>query len=262
MIWFDTHAHLQDEDFAQDLSEVLLRAEEAEIGRILLPGANLAESAKAVVLAGRYPQLCCAVGVHPHDAVTVDAALLESLRQLARNHPDDVVAIGEIGLDYHYDLSPRDRQQKAFRQQLELAFELGLPLIIHEREAHADCLAILREAATDGLLRPVPGVFHCFSGSPESASILLDMGFYLGFDGPITFKNARKAPDVIRMCPLDRLVLETDSPYLSPEPFRGRRNEPARIPLIGTRMAEIRGEDPAVIAAATYANACRLFSLS
>lgn len=260
MIWFDSHAHLQDEAFGNDWHAVLERAAAAGIGRILLPASDIADSRRAIALARQDSRLCCSVGCHPHAAAAFDQAGISQLQQLiTENRGNPVVAVGETGLDYHYDFSPRPVQQAVFRAQIDLAFDCGLPLIIHEREATADCLHILQEQAAAGRLRPVPGVFHCFSGSPETAAILLAMGFYIGIDGPVTFRNARKTPEVIRMCPTDRLLLETDSPYLTPVPYRGQRNEPAFLPLIAEKVAEILQMSLAEIARITSENACRIF---
>ena len=262
MFWFDSHAHLHDEDFAGDWRAVLDRAAEQQVGRILLPGADLADSVRAIDLARQDARFCCSVGCHPHAASGFGTDGVTVLRQMIREHRGNpVVAIGEAGLDYHYDLSPRPIQQEVFRAQIELAQECDLPLIVHEREATADCLRILQAAAADGCLRGVPGVFHCFSGSPETAEFLLEMGFYIGVDGPLTFKNARKLPEVVRICPPERLLLETDSPYLTPVPHRGQRNEPAFLPLIGERVAEIWQMPLPAVALTTARNACRLFNL-
>ena len=263
--WIDSHAHLHSKPYAQDLAEVLARSHAASIHTVLLPGTDLEDSQAAIDLALRHPGqgLVVSVGVHPHDAKSLTPDGLQQLRELAVRHRGGlVVAIGEIGLDYHYDFSPRDVQRDVFRTQLEMAQELDLPVIVHDREATADCLAVIAEVAAQRPLREIPGVFHCYSGSVETAAILLRKGFYLGFDGPITFKNARKALEVIASCPRDRLVLETDSPYLTPVPHRGQRNSPEYIPLIGAKVAEIWGCDIAEVAALTTANARRLFGLA
>ena len=262
IIWIDSHAHLQDEVFAADLSLVLERAAAQGVDRILLPSSNYDDSLAALGLARQDRRLVCAVGCHPHEAATFDRQSQQDWIDLVLSgRPGPIVAIGEIGLDYHYDFSPRPQQQEVFRRQLDLAFDLDLPVIIHEREAVADCLAILEACHRHGRLRSVPGVFHCYSGSPETAAILQKMGFYLGFDGPITFKNARKALDVLAACRHDRVLLETDSPYLTPVPLRGRRNEPANIPLIGSKVAEIWQMTANEVAIQTTANAIRLFDL-
>ncbi|MDW7655549.1 MAG: TatD family hydrolase [Bacillota bacterium] len=262
-VWFDSHAHLQDKAYAADREMVLNRALSRQVCRILLPSSAYEDACQAVSLTESDDRLICAVGCHPHEADGYDAWSRDTWVMLVESHRQaPIVAIGEIGLDYHYDFSPRETQRRVFRDQLELAGELDLPVIIHEREATADCLKILEQAASDGLLRKLPGVFHCFSGSVETAKIVLSMGFYLGFDGPVTFKNARKPVSVVEQCPPDRLLIETDSPYLTPVPYRGKRNEPAYLPLIGARIAEIQGVTVAETARQTTANACRLFGLS
>lgn len=260
MAYFDTHAHIQDERYEKDLSLVLHRAREAGVKQILVPGTDIVDSQQALKIARDHEGIYCAIGIHPHEAKTYDSDTISKLRTLAEYK--EVVAIGEIGLDYHYDFSPRDVQKQVFRSQIELAHELDLPMIIHEREATADGLAMLERAVSDGILRDMPGVFHCFSGSWETARVLLDMGFYLGFDGPITYKNAKKAIDVIARCPRERLLIETDSPYLTPEPFRGRRNEPARVTLVAKKVAAIWNLKPDEAGDITTNNGCRLFSLS
>jgi TatD DNase family protein len=268
MLWIDTHAHLQDEEFEPDRQAVLERAATAGVGRILLPASNLEDSRQVVKLALTDSRFICSIGCHPHDARHFSPDTLDEFRELMNSHGrmtqsghgGPIVAVGEIGLDYHYDFSPRLVQQAVFRSQLELAWECRLPVIIHERESTADCLEILSDAYERGQLLPAPGVFHCFSGSPETAAIILKMGFYIGIDGPVTFKNARKLPDVIRQCPHDRLLLETDSPYLAPVPHRGQRNEPAFLPLIGAQAAEIWQIPVTEVARLTTDNAIRLFN--
>ncbi len=260
--WFDSHAHLQDVAFSSDLAAVLDRAYARQLGHILLPGASFADSQKALQLASQDDRLVCAVGCHPHEAKEFSNQSLDDWHRLIQDDKaGKIVAIGEIGLDYHYDYSPRQLQQDVFYAQLELAHWAGLPVIIHKREATADCLAILKKAAAAGLLLARPGVFHCFSGSVETARLLLDMGFYIGLDGPVTFKNAKRPLAVASMCPLDRLLLETDSPYLTPVPLRGKRNEPANLPLIGAKIAELKEISLADLARQTTKNACRLFGL-
>lgn len=263
MRWFDSHAHLQDEQFTDDLDVVISRAVQAGIKRILLPGSDLASLERAAMLTAARPDIFCfSSGIHPHEAADVDDRVFDRTVLLAEGAVGvKAVAIGEVGLDYHYDFSPRPVQQAVFERYIELAWELKLPLIIHSREATEDTLNILSRMAVRGRLLPVPGVFHCFSGSVQTANILLDMGFYLGFDGPITFKNSRKAAEVIKICPLNRILIETDSPYLSPEPVRGRRNEPANITYIGRRLAELKGITEEEAATATWDNTVRLFDL-
>ena len=259
-VWFDTHAHLQAADYDHDRQQVLQRACEQQVGKILIPASSYADARQAIALASRETALCCAVGCHPHEAESFGRNTLDDWFELVqRERQTPIVAIGEIGLDYHYEFAPRPVQKQVFRWQLELAHELDMPVIVHEREATEDCLKILEVAAADGLLRPLPGVFHCFSGSVETARLVRKLGFCLGFDGPITFKNAKKALAVIADCPHDQLLLETDSPYLTPVPHRGHRNEPGYLPLIGAKVAQLWQMPVLEVAALTTANACRLF---
>jgi TatD DNase family protein len=264
MTWIDTHAHLQDEQFSEDIDQVLTNAIASGVDRIILPGTDLADSRSAVALVRNYPGILrCAAGIHPHQAAQTTQSDLDLLFELIRDHGrKEIVAVGEVGLDYHYDFAPRPVQKALLEQMLDMAYELDLPLVMHDRESTADSLEILRRQAARGRLRSVPGVFHCFSGSVETARILLDMGFYLGFDGPVTFKNARKSHEVIRHCPLDRLLVETDSPYLAPVPFRGKRNEPARVALVGEKIAEIKALELADAAQITTENAISFFGLT
>lgn len=261
---FETHAHLTDERYSEDLSDVLDRAVKSGVSHLIVASADIEESDRAVRLVAETKvegiELYAMVGVHPHSASEYDDTAESILRDhLSNARERRIVALGEIGLDYHYDLSPRDVQREVFRRQLALAFAMDLPIVLHEREATADTLEILRDFSMRGQLRKVPGVCHCFSGSEESAAILLALGFYLGFDGPITFKNARKAPDVIRMTPVDRLLTETDCPYLTPEPFRGKRNEPSYVSYVVAKMAEFKGIQPEEMARISAENAFRLF---
>ncbi len=272
MIWFDTHAHIQSEDFNDDFPNVLARARAAGVTRILLPGSTEADSREACRLAVVEPMLYAAVGVHPHDAKTWDSGSADRFLKLVHTTNDKalkagrdrcVVAYGEIGLDFYRDLSPRDVQRTVFRKQLELAHELRLPVIVHMREATEATLDMLRQAYEDGLFSKdhPAGVVHCYSGSAETVPILLELGFMIGFDGPITYKNARKPIEALAAVPLDSLVLETDAPYLTPHPHRGKRNEPSYLPFIGKKAAEIHNMDVEDIAARTTANALRLFRL-
>ncbi len=259
---FDSHAHLQDASFENDVAAVLERAIAAGVTRILLPTSDLADSAAAERLASTRPGLYHSVGCHPHEAsgyTRADKTALEE--RLQRQDRGSLLAVGEIGLDYHYDFSPRPVQQRVFMEQIDIAFTHRLPMIIHEREATADCLSILNEFRRSHKLLPEPGVFHCFSGSVETAEQVLDMGFCLGFDGPITFSNAKKALAVIRMCPHDRILIETDSPYLTPSPYRGQRNEPAYVSIIATRLAQELAMTLEEVARLTTRNACRCFGL-
>ena len=227
---FDTHAHLDDRAFDFDREALISGLPEKGIALVMNPGCSLESSKNAVALAKKYPFLYAAVGSHPDAADEVDEAVLEGYRLLCRE--EKVKAIGEIGLDYHYEDIPREIQKKAFRMQMALAQEVGLPVIIHQREALADCLEIL------GDFPEVKGVFHCFSGSAQTARELTAQGWYVGFTGVLTFKNARKALEAAQAVPKDRIVLETDCPYMAPEPYRGRRNDPGYL----YRMAEVLGE--------------------
>jgi TatD DNase family protein len=232
----DSHCHLDFPDFDQDRDEVLARATEAGVTAIVNPGTDLESSRRALALAERYDNVYAAVGVHPHDASTLDRQVLAELRQLA-SHPK-VVAIGEIGLDYYRDLSPRAQQRAAFEAQLTLAADLDRPVIIHQRESADDVMAALRDWATGGR----PGcVLHAFSGDDAMADEAVSLGFFIGVGGPLTFKNARRLPEIVTGLPLSCLVVETDAPYLAPHPYRGKRNEPAYVALVVKRLAELRG---------------------
>ena len=251
---FDTHAHLDDSAFDADRAALLAALPGAGLSFVMNPGCSLASSRAAVALAEQYPYVYAAVGSHPDAADEVNDETIQAYRALAA-HPR-VLAIGEIGLDYHYEDIPRAIQQRAFRAQLALAAELDLPVIIHDREAHADCLAII------GAFPQVTGVFHCFSGSAEMAKELVSKGWYIGFTGVLTFKNARRAVEAAAAIPLERIVLETDCPYMSPEPHRGRRNDPRNLPYMAQKLAEIKGIPPDQAAAQTLANGKRLYRLS
>ncbi len=250
---FDSHAHLTSDCFQEDFADVLARMRENGVSRMMEIGCDLPSSEAAVQLAARYDWVWAAVGSHPDDAAQVDAERIARYRALCEN--PRVKAIGEIGLDYHYEEVPREVQQSAFRLQLQLARELGLPVVVHEREAHEDALAILAD------FPELTGVFHCYSGSAEMARELVRRGWYIGFTGVVTFKNARKAVQTAMELPLERILIETDCPYMSPEPFRGRRNEPGRVGLVAEKIAALRGLDLQTVARATAENACRLFRI-
>lgn len=254
-VFFDSHAHLDDRKFNFDRHEMLMRARERGVSYIVNVGYDIPSSRRSVQLAGKYDFVFAAIGVHPHDSAGAGENSLEALRQLA----DDpkVVAIGEMGLDYYRDLSPRDIQQEMFRQQIRLAGDLRKPIIVHDRDAHGDIMQILREEKASR----AGGVLHCFSGSPEMAKECLKMGFYISIAGPVTFRNANKLLKVAEEVPLDRLLVETDAPYLTPEPFRGKRNESAYVVYVAERIAELRGIPAPELAAATTANAKRLFGI-
>jgi TatD DNase family protein len=251
----DTHAHLEMEAFDSDREEVLKRAAEAGLTAIVTVGTTLTDCEKAVALARRYPPVYAAVGIHPHEVKGIDAETYDALRVLARQ--DKVVAIGEIGLDFFYNLSPQEVQLRRFAEQLDLAEELDMPVIIHDREAHAETLRILR--LRKGRLR---GVLHCFSGDQTMARECLEVGFYLSVAGPVTYRKADQLREVARNVPLDRLLIETDAPYLAPQPHRGKRNEPAYVVETAGCLAEIRGLPVGELIRLTAANARRLFRIS
>lgn len=251
---FDTHAHYDSNGFNADRDEVLSALPAAGVGLVVDPGCDAESSRKAVALAEQYPHVYAAVGIHPEDCDGCTDADFDAIRALCGH--EKVVAIGEIGLDYYWaENPPREFQQAVFRRQMELAQKLDLPVIIHDREAHGDSLAIVLEYPE------VRGVFHCFSGSVEMARELLRRGWYLGFDGPITYKNAVKALDVIAACPADRMLLETDSPYLAPVPNRGKRNDSRNLPYIAARIAEIKGMTTDQVAEVTLKNGKQLFGI-
>lgn len=251
---FDTHAHLDDRAFDTDHAALLSQLPGLGLALVMNPGCSLASSRAAAALAENYDYVYAAVGSHPDAADEVTEDVLEQYRQLARQCPK-VRAIGEIGLDYHYEDIPREVQQRAFRAQMALARELELPVIVHEREAHEDGMRIVEE------FPQVTGVFHCYSGSLEMAKVLIRRGWYIGFGGVLTFKNARKAVEAASQIPLDRLVLETDCPYMSPEPFRGRRNDPGRLHLVAERLAQLRGLSAEEIENITLENGKRLYRI-
>ena len=251
---FDTHAHVDDRAFDEDRQALLENLPSQGITMLLNPGCSLETSRNAVKNARDYAYIYAAVGSHPDAADEVNDEVLEEYRKLVKENPK-VKAIGEIGLDYHYEDVPRARQQQAFRDQMALARELNLPVIIHDREAHEDCLNMLKA------FPEVKGVFHCFSGSAEMARQLTNMGWYVGFTGVITFKNARRAVEAAAAVPLDRMVIETDCPYMSPEPFRGKRNDPSRVYRMAEKLAEIRGLSVEEIQNITLENGKRLYGI-
>ena len=251
---FDTHAHMDDRAFDEDREDLLGDLPNRQIGLLMNPGCSLESSYNAVKLANRYDYIYAAVGSHPDAADEVNTQVLERYRELCRQNRK-VKAIGEIGLDYHYEDIPRELQKQAFRAQMALAAELKLPVIVHEREAHEDGMAIVREFPT------VKGVFHCYSGSAEMARQLVALGWYIGFTGVLTFKNARKAVEVASTIPLERIVLETDCPYMAPEPFRGKCNDPGKLFRMAEKLAEIRGLSVEEIHRVTVENGKRLYRI-
>ena len=251
---FDTHAHMDDRAFEEDRQELLAALPEQGIGLLLNPGCSLVSSRNVDLLTKQYDYIYGAVGSHPDVADEVNEAVLEEYRELCKLNPK-IKAIGEIGLDYHYEDIPREIQQKAFRMQMELARELNLPVIVHERDAHEDGMKIVEE------FPEVTGVFHCYSGSAEMAKWLVARGWYIGFTGVLTFKNARKALEVASSIPLDRIVLETDCPYMSPEPFRGKRNDPGKLYRMAEKLAELRGVSLEEIHRITMENGKNLYRI-
>ena len=251
---FDTHAHMDDEAFREDRAELLRSLPEQGIALLMNPGCSLESSRNASKLSQEYDYIYAAVGSHPDVADEVNEAVLEEYRVLCKLNPK-IRAIGEIGLDYHYEDIPREIQKQAFRAQMALARELGLPAIVHERDAHEDGMKIVEE------FPDVTGVFHCYSGSLEMAKQLIKRGWYIGFTGVLTFKNARKAIEVAANIPLDRLVLETDCPYMAPEPFRGRRNDPGKLYRMAEKLAQIRELSVEEIHAITVENGKRLYNI-
>ena len=251
---FDTHAHMDDRAFCEDRDALLRGLQEKGVGLVMNPGCSLESSRQAVALAEKYPFVYAAVGSHPDVADEVDEAALEEYRKLCKQC-DKVKAIGEIGIDYHYEDIPRQLQLKAFRMQMELARELGLPVIVHERDAHEDGMQAVRE------FPDVTGVFHCYSGSAEMAKQLVDRGWYIGFTGVLTFKNARKAIETAQSIPLERIVLETDCPYMAPEPFRGKRNDPGYLFRMAEKLAQIRDLPVEEIHRITMENGKRLYRI-
>ena len=251
---FDSHAHLDDEKFADDREAVIARAKENGVTHIINIGADMESSARSVALASQHESIYAAVGVHPHEAEKVVAADYDQLAEWTRL--DKVVAIGEIGLDYYYDLSPRDLQKEVFIRQLDVARQMHMPIVIHDRDAHGDTMAILKREGK-GLI----GVVHCFAGSLEMANELIKMGWYIGCDGPVTFKNAAKLPEIMTKIPLERLLIETDSPYLTPVPLRGKRNEPAYVRFVAEHIATLRGISGEELAKVTTKNVCELFHI-
>ena len=251
----DSHAHVQARQFDPDRAQVIEAAFAAGIGQIVVPGTDLESSRQAVALATSYPgRVFAAVGTHPHDADTLTDAVLAAQRELARS--PGVVAIGEIGLDYYRNLSPQEAQRRALVAQFELARALDLPIILHNRDSHPDMIAHLRAHG-----RELRGVFHCFIGDQVMARDALDLGFYLSFAGPVTYPKNAELAQVAAWAPLDRILVETDSPYLTPQPFRGRRNEPRNVALVAEHIARLRGIPLDALAYATTHNAMTLFRL-
>ena len=252
-MFFDTHAHYDDRAFDKDREELLPRLYGEGVALILDQGCDLDSSRMAIELAERYDFIYAAVGFHPEELKSFSEEGFRAIRALAE-HPK-CRAIGEIGLDYYWDDTHKVEQKELFRRQINLALELGKPVVVHDREAHGDSLEIVRDYPE------LRGVFHCFSGSPEMAGELLKRGWYLGFDGPVTYKNARRALEVLEICPLDRLLLETDSPYLSPVPMRGKRNDSGNLKYVAEKIGELKGLSGEEVARITMENGKRLFGI-
>jgi TatD DNase family protein len=252
---FDTHAHLNADQYKEDLNEVMERAKEAGVSNIVVVGFDTLTIKRAMELAEAHDYIYACVGWHPVDAIDMTDDDLKWIEELA-SHPK-VVAIGEMGLDYHWDKSPHDIQKEVFRKQIRLAKKVKLPIVIHNRDATADIVEILREEEA----AEVGGIMHCFSGSVEIAKECLDMNFYISLGGPVTFKNAKKPKEVALEIPLDKLLIETDCPYLTPHPYRGQRNEPSYVKLVAEQIAEIKGVTFEEIARATSDNAKKLFGI-
>ena len=251
---FDTHAHLDADAFDLDREELIESLPGQGLALVMNPGCDEPSSHAAIELAEKYDFIYAAVGSHPDAADLVDEAMIGRYRDLCKAHPK-VKAIGEIGLDYHYEDIPREIQKKAFVMQMELARETGLPVIVHERDAHDDGMQIVKD------FPQVTGVFHCYSGSAEMARQLVDLGWYIGFTGVLTFKNARKAVETAQSIPLERIVLETDCPYMAPEPFRGKRNHPGYLYRMAEKLGELRGLSVEEIHAITTENGKRLYNI-
>lgn len=252
-MYFDTHAHYDDEAFDTDRDELLSSLPEAGVTLVIDPGCDVSSSEKAIALAERFPHVYAAVGIHPEELGKMQPGDLEKIEALCQS--PKCVAIGEIGLDYYWDDTHKEEQKALFIEQLELALRHDKPVIIHDREAHGDCLDIVRRYPD------VRGVFHCYSGSREMAEELLRRGWYLGFDGPITYKNARKAIEVLEICPLNCLLIETDSPYLSPVPRRGKRNDSRNLRYVVEKIAEVKGLGCEEVVKASMENGRRLFNI-
>ena len=269
--FFDTHAHIYDRKYADcntTVEDILHRCRASGVTSMLIPADSEETSRLAVDLANKYDgfdgiSLYASCGVHPHEAKTYTRETEEYLTEcLTARKGLKIMALGEIGLDYYYDLSERSVQREVFEKQLILAKEFDVPVILHERDATGDCLDILRRFYREGRLRSLPGVCHCCSCSPEAAQELVKMGFYIGFDGPLTFKNNKKTPEVALNTPWDRIVIETDSPYLTPEPNRGLINEPCHVAYVCARLAEIKGVAIDEAAQITYDNGKKLYGVN
>ncbi len=252
-MYFDTHAHYDDEAFDNDRYELLPELFQQGVELIVNPGVDLNTSKTAMQLAEKYREVYFAAGWHPEEWESATDEAFEELSEIAKH--EKCVAVGEVGLDYYWDDSHKAEQKALFRRQIELALELNKPIIVHDREAHGDCMEIISDYPQ------LRGVLHCYSGSAEMAKELLKRGWYLGFDGPITYKNARKNIEALEVCPLDRFVIETDSPYLSPVPMRGKRNNSGNLKYIVEKIAEVKGITPQEAARLSMENGKRLYNI-
>lgn len=255
MLLFDSHCHLDDEKYTEDRAEVIARMQEGDVAKCMCVGSDLASSRRCLALAQEHDFIYASAGIHPHEAKDAPADYLDQLRALLSE--PKVKALGEIGLDYYYDFSPRDVQKRVFLEQLDLAYTLDVPVIFHIRDAHGDMFDLLR--ARSGRLPA--GVIHCCSASAEMVREYLKMGFYISFAGPVTFKNAASVLTASQAVPLDRLLIETDSPYMAPVPLRGKRNEPTFVRHILEKQAQLHGVDADEMAQITHDNACRLYRI-
>jgi len=255
-MFIDTHSHLYMKEFDNDIDNVIARAKAANVDYIIVPGTDIQSSFLAADLASNYPMIYAAAGIHPYETSMWDEALIPILEEIIKNNKK-IVAIGEIGLDFYYDFSPREMQIKAFRDQLELALKVDLPVIVHNRDADDDVIDIMRDFAGTGLR----GQLHCYSSSLNNAKKLIAMHHFISFTGNITFNKSEELRKILSVLSPEHLLLETDSPYMTPEPFRGKRNEPANVKIIAERIAEIYKTTPEDIARVTSYNAFRLFGI-
>ena len=253
---FDTHVHLNDEQYDQDLKEVIQNALDAGVEKMVVVGFDRPTITKAMALIEEYDFLYASIGWHPVDAIDMTENDLQWIEELS-SHPK-VVAIGEMGLDYHWDKSPKDIQKEVFRKQIRLAKKVNLPIIIHNREATQDIVEILKEEKAS----EVGGIMHCFSGSVDTAKECINMNFFISLGGPVTFKNAKKPKEIAKEIPLSQLLIETDCPYLAPHPYRGKRNEPAYVKLVAEQIAEIKELTYEEVVAQTYQNAKKIFGIN
>ncbi len=253
-MYFDSHAHYDDERFDEDRESLLEALPKHGVGRVVNAAADMKSTYTGLELAKRYRYIYCSVGVHPHEVKELEEKDIETLKKLSKE--EKVVAIGEIGLDYYYDFSPREEQRKWFKRQLELAKEVQLPVIIHSRDACQETFDLIHESGVS------EGVIHCFSGSKELAKEYVKKGFYIGIGGSCTFKNAKKTVEVIKAIDLERILIETDAPYLTPIPYRGERNDSSYLKYVIQKISELKGVSSAEVEDVTYANALRMFKLS